>query len=352
MTFDLSSDQRRGSHMPVRPRLVRRVAAVTAVAALTSVPVLSDVADAAPPPAGKVFPKIVPLPRGFQPEGIARDGLTLFSGSLVDGDIYAASIVTGEGEVLIDAPAGRAAVGMTVDRRHRLFVAGGSAGAAYVYDVRQGRPLADFRLGTPGAGFINDVTVTPTAAWFTDSFRPVLHRVLIGPAGALPASGSAAEEVALTGPAADDVVAGQFNLNGIASSPDGRTLVVVNSTTGGLYRVDAATGASERIDLGGATVVNGDGLVLAGRSLFVVQNFDERLTRIELSGDLRRGRVVGAITDPAFRIPTTAVAFANSLYAVNARFDVAPPPAPGTPPSPDVEFEAVRVPMAVNVPAT
>ncbi|MEJ2502668.1 MAG: hypothetical protein P8177_05020 [Gemmatimonadota bacterium] len=51
------------------------------------------------------------------------------------------------------------------------------------------------------------------------------------------------------------------------------------------------------------------------------------------------GTVVGTITDPAFRVPATIAKFGSSLYAVNARFDVAPPPGV----FPDVEFEVVRV---------
>jgi hypothetical protein len=44
---------------------------------------------------------------------------------------------------------------------------------------------------------------------------------------------------------------------------------------------------------------------------------------------------VETITNSAFRVPTTAAAFGNALYAVNARF--------GTNPGPDVEYEIVRV---------
>jgi hypothetical protein len=46
------------------------------------------------------------------------------------------------------------------------------------------------------------------------------------------------------------------------------------------------------------------------------------------------------ITSPELMIPATAAEFGNSLYAVNARFDVAPPGLP----APDVEFQVVRLP--------
>jgi sugar lactone lactonase YvrE len=316
--------------MPVRTRVL--IAGATLAAALVVVP------SAAEAGGRHRRPDVIPLPLGFQPEGIARDGRSLYAGSLRDGDIYRADLTTGKGSVLVDAPAGRIAVGMTTDDRHRLFVAGG-AGTAYVYDDRTGAPLADYRLGDPATAFVNDVTLTRTAAWFTDSFRPVLYQLPLGRRGQLPPTGSAAAELAITGPAADDQVQG-FNHNGIVSSPDGRHLVVVNSTTGGLYRIDAGTGTSVRLDLGGATLVNGDGLVLEGRRLYVVLNTQNRIAVVDLDRGFTSGRVVASITDDDFRVPTTAVAAGDDLYAVNARFDVAPP---GTPADPTLEYEIVRV---------
>ena len=55
-------------------------------------------------------------------------------------------------------------------------------------------------------------------------------------------------------------VAGQFNLNGIDATANGRTLVAVQTVGGKLYTIDPATGAAKLIALGeGATVPNGDG---------------------------------------------------------------------------------------------
>jgi sugar lactone lactonase YvrE len=329
--------------MPVRSRLLAPVLVAAGLTAAVGAPGAAAAHGRPPVPAA---PKIINLPTGFQPEGIARDGRSLFSGSLVDGDIYRADLTTGAGSVLVDAPPGRVAVGLHVDDRHRLFVAGGGP-AAYVYDTRTGAPIADYVLGTAGTVFINDVALTRDAAWFTDSNRPALFKVPIGRHGELPPSGTAATELTVTGPAADDQVAG-FNFNGIVATPDGRSLIVVNYTTGNLFKISAATGASEKIDLGGATLVNGDGLVLEGRDLWVVQNSDNKITLVELSRGFTRGRVVGAVTDPAFHTPTTAVAYGRDLFAVNAKFDIAPPPGNGTPPSPDVTFEIVRVPARVD----
>jgi hypothetical protein len=117
-----------------------------------------------------------------------------------------------------------------------------------------------------------------------------------------------------------------FNLNGIDATPNGKTLVVVQSNTGFLFTVDAATGVTHRIDLGGALVQNGDGILLHGNRLYVVQNQNNQITVIKLRHDLSSGRVVGTITDPRFDVPTTIDNFGPWLYAVNARFLASPTP--------------------------
>jgi sugar lactone lactonase YvrE len=129
-----------------------------------------------------------------------------------------------------------------------------------------------------------------------------------------------------------------FNANGIEATPDGRWLIVVNSTSGVLYRIDPVTGEATRIDLAGQTVQAGDGLLLDGGTLYVVRNQLNQIAVVELSPDLASGRVTGAITSPHFRIPTTVTEFGHALYAVNARF--------GMPPGPGETYEVVGVPKA------
>ena len=301
------------------------------------------------------LPDVIALPDGFQPEGIVSGrGSELFVGSLgrsdtgdiVGGAIYRADAITGEGELLVPSRAGRTALGLGYDSRSDLiFVAGGPFGTAYVYDADTGADVASYQLtalGFPDA-IVNDVVVTREAAYFTDSFRPVLYRLPLGPDGRL-ADPSEVEEIALSGDFVIDFVPGDFNGNGIDATPNGDRLVVANSAAGTLYLVDPATGDTVRIDLGGDAVPSGDGIVLHGKTLYVVQNFLNQIAVVELAPDLQSGTVTAFITDPEFRIPTTAARFGDSLYAVNARFDVAPPPLPGFPPAdPTLEYEIVRV---------
>ncbi|RIQ27399.1 hypothetical protein DY240_09480 [Jiangella rhizosphaerae] len=276
-------------------------------------------------------PDSVPLPDDFAPEGIAvGTGDTFYVGSLADGDIYRGDLRTGAGDVLVDAPPGRQAVGLKVDqRRHAIVVAGGVTGHVFVYDSRDGEPLADVAVAPAGDTFLNDVTVTRDAAYVTDSLNPVLYRIPLGPGGV-----GAPETIALTGPAA--TIAGDFNLNGITATANGRTLIVAHSALGAVLTVDPATGASAEIEIVGEPLTPGtqDGILLDGRTLWVVENFANRVVGVTLSPDLSSGRITDVITDDdigdLFRIPTTVAEHGNRLAVVNARFDLGMPPPPGT----------------------
>jgi hypothetical protein len=290
------------------------------------------------------FPSSIPLPNGFQPEGIAiGSGTTFFVGSLAGpymGSIYRGDLRTGAGSMLVAAePGTRQAVGLAYDSRsNRLYVAGGMLSVLDVYDADSGAHLGGYSV--PGLGLSNDVVVTRDAVYLTDSFRPVLYRLGLGPAGRLPVA-AAIQELPLGGEYVfDPDVPFGINNNGIVATPDGRYLIVVNYGTGVLYRVDARTGHAKRIEIG-AELLNTDGLVLMGRTLYAVQNFFNQITVITLAPDLGSGTVARTIADAAFRIPTTADVFGSSLYVVNARFDVASPFEPGDYSA--IDFDVVRV---------
>ena len=275
-----------------------------------------------------LFPKVIQLPNGWQPEGIATGrGTSFYVGSLRDGAIYRGSVLTGRGSVLVPGQAGRAATGIEVDRRNRLWVSGGATGTGRVYDAATGAELASYQFAT-GTTFVNDVVVTRDAAYFTDSLNPVLYVVPIGRGGRL----GEARTLPLTG---ELQYTDGFNVNGIEASPDGRTLLVVQSNKGLLYAVRARTGTTTQVDLGGASLTNGDGLLRRGRTLYVVRNRLNQIAVVALGRAYRSGTVTGTITDPNFDVPTTVAPFGPFLYAVNARF--------GTPPTPETTYTVVRV---------
>jgi sugar lactone lactonase YvrE len=213
-----------------------------------------------------------------------------------------------------------------------LFVAGGGTGKAFIYDGSSGANVADIQLGSSPT-FINDVVITRNAVYFTDSFAPVLYKLPLTGNGALP-DPFTKETIALNGEF--DFVPGTINGNGIDALPNGTALIVVNFAVGNLYLVDPASGAATRIDLGDASVPNGDGILLEGKTLYVVQNFINQIAVVDLRPDFTSGEIVRQITNSAFRVPTTIARFGDALYAVNARFDITP--------TADTEYEVVQVP--------
>jgi hypothetical protein len=309
-------------------RTVLRAVSLAGLVGLGSGSALATSGDrpgATPSPAtdsDESFPDLLALPDGFQPEGITTGrGTTFFVGSLASGDIYRGDLRTGEGEVLVDAAEDRLTIGLSHDRRsNNVFAAGGPTGKAFVYDGDTGDAVEAYDLTDPGT-FVNDVVVTREAAYFTDSFRSAVYKLPLGPAGRLPEEG-AAEELELGDEF--EAVSG-FNANGIDAAPNTEYLVVVNSTTGLLYKIDPDSGATTEIDLGGETLTNGDGILLDGTTLYVVRNRNNLIAEIDLEPDATAGEVVGEITDEAFDVPTTVAAFGNDIYAVNARFGVENP---------------------------
>ena len=280
------------------------------------------------------FPEVIPLPVGFYPEGIAiGDGHTAYVGSLASGSIYQADLRTGEGSVLVTGSPGSLAVGLDVDRRSGyLFVAGGFSGGARVYDTKSGQLVTDLPFS---GGFINDVIITREAAYFTDSFVPQIFKVPLTSKGV---PSDPVVDLLLSGDWVNEM--GEINANGIVATADGSTLIVVNYYSGLIYNVDPDTGYATEMDLGGVEVPFGDGLVLRGKSLYVVQNATNRILVFRLSPDRSSATLTKVLTDTDFRIPTTADLFGTWLYAVNARFDVCPP---GICNPAGLEFEIVRV---------
>jgi sugar lactone lactonase YvrE len=279
-----------------------------------------------------VFPTELALPDAFLPEGIAIGAQPYaYFGSRADGDIYRVNLVTGEGSTFSEGP-GTPSLGMKVDPRGRLFVAGGSGGDARVIDTRTGVQLASYAFGNAPT-FVNDVVVTRDAAWFTDSQQALLYKVPLGRAGSLP---DPTDVVQLPLGGEYDHVPGMTNANGIAETPDGQALLIVQSATGLLFRVDPATGDATQVVLGGQALTNGDGLLLSGRTLFVVQNRLNQVAVVSLDREGTEGEIVGLLTDPRFDVPTTVAAFGNRLYLPNARFT--------TPPTPTTPYNAVSIP--------
>lgn len=311
----------------------RRVgAALTVVAALLmTMLVLTPDVDAQARP----FPDSIALPDDFVPEGIAIDGssTTAYVGSLAGGAIQQIDVRTGESTPFAPAVGeGALAVGMAVDDHGRLWVAAGGPAlfpttvpGFRVYDTDSGDLLVDQVLT---AGFVNDVWITSDAAWFTDSFSPNLIRVPIAKDGTI----GAAEFVTMTG---DWVQPTGFGANGIIATANEKNLIVAQASgpeagTSALYVLpldnDATSVEATRIALD-EPLLSGDGLVLNGRTLYVVGG--PGVTKIKLGKGTTSGTVREVLTVPGALTPTTAAAFGSQLYVVDAKFPLIG--VPGTP---------------------
>jgi sugar lactone lactonase YvrE len=260
----------------------------------------------------------IELPKGFEPEGITIDRKgRAYLGSRVDGRIYAVNLRTGKGRVISPGP-GTASLGLKIDNKGRLFVAGADAGTGRLVSAKTGRLLATYNF-TTNASFVNDVVLTKRTAWFTDSSQAQLYAV------ARPRHGRISTAVRTVPLSGDWKQTAGFNANGIVQTPDHRALLVVQSSTGFLFRINPRTGVARQVDLGGTLLTNGDGLLLRGRTLYAVQNVLNQVAVIKLNRAGTHGTKVATLTSSEFDTPTTVAVYRGSLYLPNARFTVANP---------------------------
>jgi hypothetical protein len=171
--------------------------------------------------------------------------------------------------------------------------------------------------------------------YVTDSFNAQLVKIPLPADGSLPS-----EDAATLLPVIGDFAqtAGP-NLNGIVAKSG--VLVVAQTSTGKLFRVDPDTGIADEVDLGGELLPGPDGLELRGNTLYVVGN--GVVTVVRLGARLASGVVQGVITDPGepnnplLDVPTTATVAAGRLWVVNARFT--------TPRTPDTKYWITQLPL-------
>jgi Cu-Zn family superoxide dismutase len=250
------------------------------------------------------------------PEGVAYSHSlgAFFVSDTGSGAIYRGTLKSSTVSPFIPGAAGQSAVGLKVFRG-KLYAAGGSTGTITVYDLASKQLLARFDTGA--GGFLNDLVVTRRGdVYVTDSTRPMLWHV------------TAAQVAAGSGtPQGIDVSAvgfvSGFNLNGIVADGD-RRLVTVQTNTGKLFRIRLAHGGSavRSIDaVKGVSVPGGDGLLLDGGRLLVVQGGPPaQISFVKLRHGDRRGEVRDVRTSPLLKGPST-IARARDLYlVVNADF--------------------------------
>jgi sugar lactone lactonase YvrE len=264
------------------------------------------------------------------PEGVAFEQQTgsFFATSTSDGTIFRGDIKKPAAAVFLPAHTdGRdSAIGLESDRRGLLWVAGGNTGLIFSYSTRTGALGGKFDTGS--GGFLNDVAVTRNGdAYVTDSFRPTLWRV---------ARGASTADAWLDFTGTPIQYGDGFHLNGIVATPDDRYLIVTQTNTGGLFRIDTRT--KEIVRIAGVTVA-GDGLQLRGRTLWAIAG--GAIVKVALNGNFTSGRVVSTTTDPSFNSPTTNAIARGRMLVVNSQFAAR---TAGTPPTLPFTISSVRIP--------
>ncbi|MEP6632219.1 MAG: hypothetical protein ABJA89_17245 [Lapillicoccus sp.] len=275
-------------------------------------------------------PETVTLPDGFRPEGITSGpGTTFYAGSMQDGRLLKGDLITGASAVLVPGATGRQIRGLYWDERTGLVWAVGNVNSAqYVWAIDGASGVIRYEATVAGAGFFNDVVAFGTHAYVTDSRVDRLAVVPLLPNGV--PTGAAPSLLPLTG--AWPRYAGGNNANGIRDLPDG-TLVLNNSTSGGLWQVDPATGVTVALPVtGGPGIIGGDGLERDGDILYNVRGSGPNqvsVLRLSATGGGWTAKWAGARMDETLDVPSTATVAGGWLWAVNARFGI---PNPGLAP--------------------
>jgi hypothetical protein len=280
-----------------------------------------------------IWPDVIPIPAGMQPEGIelGKDqdqdffvGAVSWSGDLTHaGAIYRGNFLTGEGQIIVPAT-GKPIAGLSYDERtdYLYGATGFSSGfsgpwwdqGVAVYAATSGRLLGEIIFGD---GIVtNDVLVTENAVYCTDSVSTTLYKIALQDNGRV--FSTVPEKIEMTG---FEMVDG-FNANGLVGDFDGKQLVIINITSGVLYLVDTETGVASAVDVQGEEQLfpDGDGLYMDGRTLYIMQNFSQKIAVVQLSEDLTQGTFVKNLVSDDFSIPTTITGYGDCVYAINSQF--------------------------------
>jgi hypothetical protein len=283
------------------------------------------------------WPEAIAMPTGWEGEGIelgkgheffvgANSFSSLFgpySVSWLAGAIYKGNLRTGVGDYLV-SPTGKSASGLSYDPRTDYLYAATGYGdftdmGVSVYVASCGDVFSEITFGD--GIVINDCLVTRTGVYCTDSINPDLYKVVLGKGGRLP-SNPVVEVI----PMPDFGMVPGFNANGLVGDFDGKQLVIVNITSGVLYLVDTASGEASPLEIEGAEQLfpDGDGLYLNGRTLYILQNFSNKIAVVQLWEDLSGGEFIKNIPGEGepnpLRVATTIIGFGDSIYAINTNF--------------------------------
>ncbi len=252
------------------------------------------------------------------PEGITYQVETgnFFVGSTGTGTVYKGHVKSSDTSIFLPGSIdGRTmAVGMKVDKKGRLFIAGGKTGLIFVYDIPTKKLLAKFSSNVKPT-FVNDVVITPQGdAFFTDSLNHKIYKVSSS------FTQNSGFETWLDWKGSIVQYKKGHNFNGIAISANGKYFICVQSNTGKLFRIEIKTKAIKEIDLNGELLTFGDGIWLEGQILYVLRNRKFLLVTIKLTDDMTKGKIISSLKKVEFDLPTTLARAEKEFLIVNSQF--------------------------------
>jgi hypothetical protein len=259
------------------------------------------------------------------PESIGADPRSggFFTGSLIDGAVFRGTLDSPQAEVFLPAGSdGRTNVaGVKIDEQGRVWIADAFNGRVLVYD-QSAALLHTFVLVGPGNPTVNDLAFSQGLVYATDSARPFLYRLSedrVDTAGTT----TAEPWLAVDPPVVYSTGEGPFgvNLNGIVASPDGTTLLTVQTNTGILFRVDVESGAITPLDTHGAELLFGDGLLRVSDVLYLARNAANEIVKLKLDPAWTSAQLESTIIDPAFAFPTALAELRGRLLVTNSQLN-------------------------------
>ncbi|RPA98876.1 NHL repeat-containing protein [Choiromyces venosus 120613-1] len=286
----------------------------------------------------KISVYIVPGNNTF-PEGIARQPNSpyFYVGSVTTGDIYRGSVyeknlvkyITGSTYGIINA------VGMRVDCKDRLYVAGGPGGIVFVFDLHTKQLLHRFSNGLPqNTTLLNDLDIDQAGnIYITDTFQPTLFRIKASDVNRQTVDLPLEKWV-------DTTEAFGTGGNGIVVTEDQKYLLVAADVNAGeIWRAVISSKKIDKVNFGGAVIGVPDGLLIRKNILYSVNSRHEIgqfIQVIKMDPGNLSGTATRRITSPLFEKPSTIAFDGPDLLVVNFQYGV-PLPVPVLP------FTVVRV---------
>jgi sugar lactone lactonase YvrE len=252
------------------------------------------------------------------PESIAADRHHVYTTSIADGTVYRGRPGAKTLEPFL--PGGQdnrtQATGIKITG-NRLLVAGAFTGRFFIY-TDAGRLVSSYVVPDTGEPtLVNDETVTPAGdVYITDSFRPVVYRI---PAAEVNAPATGAHRTLQVAYQLPDYVAGQSNGNGIATTPDGKSLIIGYYYSGALYRLTLATGETRKIVA--PALPSADGIVRQGNTLYIARAVNNQVDSLRLSGDATQAAIVATRTYPGADTTTGVAVSGDRLLVTNSQMD-------------------------------